>query len=47
MADLLMTLFILPVLGFNALAGFYLIPFPVCKFISVSFHTGLGKLQVK
>ena len=41
-ADLSTTLFILPILGFNALAGFYLIPFPVCKFFSVSFHTGIG-----
>ena len=44
-ADLSTTLFILPVLGFNALAGVYLIPFPVCKFFSVSFHTGIGITQ--
>ena len=41
-ADLSTTLLILPVLGFNALAGFYLIPYPVCKFFSISFHTGMG-----
>ena len=45
--DLSTTLFILPILGFNALAGFYLIPFPVCKFFSVSFHTGIGMRQKK
>ena len=43
-ADLSTTLFILPVLGTNALTGLYLIPFPLCKFISVSFHTGIGRI---
>ena len=40
--DLLMTLFVLPMLGFNVLARFYLIPLPDCKYVSVSFHTGDG-----
>ena len=40
--DMLMTAFILPILGFNGISGQSYLPIPICKLISIIFHVVIG-----
>ncbi len=43
-ADLCMTLLVLPLIGSNALSGLVLVPPPVCTLLSVTFHAIFSEL---